>query len=97
MSKRKQVKASVAAQNTFTDPITIMAGQGANISVSGTFAATVTLQRLLDGVTWQDVPDAIYTGAAEKIYDAVSSHEIRIGVKTGGFTSGTVEVLLETG
>ena len=65
-----------------------------NISISGTFVATVTLQRSFDaGSTWHDVEE--YTAATERVVDNANQKAMwRLGVKTGNFTSGTVAVAL---
>jgi len=96
------VTATITAQNTFTDWI-VPSKQTSfgvnqkgylNLSIYGTFTATVTVQRTFDdGTTVLDVAE--YTTPAERI---VEDHEIkakyRVGVKTGDFTSGTVSVRL---
>lgn len=70
------------------------------IFISGTFSATVSLQYSLDrGATWNDLYVAgtrkTYTGPA---HDTITDFEpgvmYRIGVPTGSFTSGTVNVRL---
>lgn len=85
---RQKVTASIAAQNTFSAAVPIL-GEF-NFSLSGTWVATVFIQRSFDnGVTWLDV--ASYTANIE---DVGNEPEIgvlyRFGVKTGGYTSGTV-------
>ena len=62
------------------------------MSVSGTWVATVTLQRSFDsGSTWLDVKT--WTGNAEEaLCDPEVGVQYRIGVATGNYTSGTVEV-----
>lgn len=81
---------TITAENSFTDPVQI---QGwFNLSVSGTFAATVTAQRSLDNSTWVDV-DA-WTEPTEEIGLEPEVMWYRVGVKTGGFTSGSVVVRL---
>lgn len=84
------VTASITAQNTFTDKIQVVGHF--NLSISGTWAATVTVQRSWNGTDWFDVDtfDANYEGYgfdAEEVY-------YRAGVKTGDFTSGTVAIRL---
>jgi hypothetical protein len=96
------VTKSITAQNTFSDPITTFTPQAhdpitrgfINLSLSGTWAATVFLQRSFDrGATWLDV--ASYTANTERaIEDYEPNVFYRAGVKTGGFTSGTVVVRL---
>jgi hypothetical protein len=91
--------ASLTAQNTGTTPISPF-GLGLpatnsnfgflNLSLSGTWSATVFLQRSFDnGTTWLDVES--YTANTEK---AVEDYEkgvvYRLFCKTGGFTSGTI-------
>ena len=87
---------SIGAENTFTPPLALRAGDTATISVSGTFSATVTLQReFADALgTWHDV--ATYTQATETSYTAPETEYIRIGVKTSGFTSGAAVVRIGT-
>lgn len=84
--------AAITAQNTFSDPLRIEAG-GFNLSIWGTFAATVHLQRSFNGgATWLDV--ATYTAPVEDVGNEPVGALYRAGVKTGGFTSGTVNVRL---
>lgn len=76
---------SAAAQNTFSNAIQIVGSF--DISVSGTFVATVTAQRSEDGTNWRDVKS--YTLPAEEVgYDPILTY-YRVGIKTGGYTSGT--------
>ncbi len=88
----KNVTKDITAQNTFTDAVVLNAGQKAAISISGTFSATVTVQRRLDGSNWRDVQS--FAAPTEQTYTAESGQEIRVGVKTSGFTSGTVSALI---
>lgn len=89
---RRSVSATITAQNTFTDPLRIYKGERGSISVAGNFSGTVTLERRLDGQNWRRVDS--WTAPTEKSYYADESVEIRIGVRTGDFTSGSVEVRL---
>ncbi len=83
-----KVEKNITAQNTFSDPISIRGKF--NLSISGTWAATVFLQRSFDnGANYVDVES--YTANIEKIGEELESGILyRVGVKTGGFTSGTV-------
>jgi hypothetical protein len=82
--------ASITAEDTFTDPVTL---EGYfNVSISGTFTATVFVQRSIDNSTWVDVED--YTTPYEGVGFEPEIMYYRIGVKTGGFTSGTIEARL---
>lgn len=76
---------SAAAENTWSDPIRIMGSF--NLSISGTFSATVTVQRSEDGTTWRNVDT--WTAPSEEVgYDPILNY-YRVGVATGGYTSGT--------
>jgi len=78
--------ASITAQNTFTDAARL---EGYfNISISGTFAATVTVQRSIDNSTWVDVDS--FTAPYEGTGFDPEFMWYRVGVKTGDYTSGTV-------
>ena len=82
--------ASIAAQNTFT---TAKMLQGDfNVSVSGTFAATVTVQRSPDNSSWFDVNT--FTTPIETAGFEPELMWYRVGVKTGDYTSGTAAVRL---
>lgn len=95
------VERTITAQNQFTTPVLKIPPltdpqkkTGFNISISGTFDATVSLQRRFTGtVTWLDVET--FTTPGEFIGDEVESNtEYQIGVKTGDFVSGPVKVRL---
>lgn len=77
---------SAAAENTWSDPIRIVGDF--NVSISGTFVAMATVQRSEDGSTWRDVNT--FTAPFEGVgYDPILNY-YRVGVATGGYTSGTV-------
>jgi hypothetical protein len=90
----------ITAENQWTDPVPLrgqdpVLGPGYfDMSVSGVFSATVTVQRSFDGgATWGDVQ--AFAAPVETVGMAASIQALyRIGVKTGDFTSGTVHVLL---
>ena len=81
---------NIAAQNTFTDALLKQTYEGYSVSISGTFVATVTVQRSPDGVTWYDVEN--YTTAQELDGWNATAFYVRAGIKTGGYTSGTAVV-----
>ena len=89
------ISASISTQNTFTGALSVPAEARTSVSVSGTFVATVTLQRRLDGANWRDVQT--WTGEMEVTYVADESQDLRLGVKTGDYTSGTVTARLGVG
>lgn len=81
---------AISAQNTFTDAVRFSGDF--NISISGTFAATVSVQRSPDGTNWFDVNT--YTAPIEGTGFDPEFNFYRIGVKTGDYASGTVDVRL---
>ncbi len=84
---RALVTKSITAENQFSDPVKLKGNF--NFSLSGTWVATVHIQRSFDGVTWLDVKN--YAANYEDTgYEPESGVFYRFGVKTGGFTSGTV-------
>ena len=91
---------SVTAENQFSDSIRVTgvnAQRAFSIFITGTWVATVTLQQSTDDTTWVDAISGSYTTNAADAYDDTLDNQIiyyRIGVKTGGFTSGTVEASL---
>lgn len=81
---------SINAENTFTDPVQL---EGYfNLSISGTFTATVTVQRSTDATNWVDVDT--FTAPSEEVGFDPEIIWYRAGVKTGAFTSGPVVVRL---
>ena len=77
---------SAAAENTWSPAIQVVGSF--NLSISGTFSATVTVQRSEDGSTWRDVDT--WTAPSEEVgYDPILNY-YRVGVATGDYTSGTV-------
>ena len=97
-----KVTAAITEQNTFTDAIVAAENyEGAKIfgnitlSISGTFVATVTLQIAFDGGTdWIDTGETWEVPATKIINCYESGVSFRAGVKTGDFSSGTVNVRL---
>jgi len=87
-----KVEAKLTAANTFSDSIAIPPDGLVGLSISGSFSATVTVQRYLDG--WKDVED--FTSATEKNMQSAVGLKMRVGVKTGNYTSGTVEILMQS-
>lgn len=96
----QRVTAAIAAQNTFTTNIEVT-GVGESrrfaITLTGTWVATVTLQRSI-GVAgnWVDVTS--YTTNQSTTYADTLDNQLvfyRIGIKTGGYTSGTVTATLD--
>ena len=86
MAQKLKTK-SITGDNQFTDP-TEMVGYF-NISISGTWTGTVTCQRAFDsGSSWLDV--ATWTANTEEYgFEPERDVRYRVGVKEGGYVSGT--------
>ncbi|MDC0600113.1 hypothetical protein OAO65_02265 [Flavobacteriales bacterium] len=98
-SAGQEVTASVSAEANGTGSIKVTGITGSRIfsvTVSGTFVATVTLQRSADDVLWEDVES--YTAVTSKSYDDGLDNATmyyRLYVKTGDYTSGTAVLGLD--
>lgn len=98
------VSKDITAQNVWSDaivpnPVSSITSRKSgflNVSIGGTWVATVTLQRSFDSeVTWKDVKT--WSSNTERaLIDKTPNVDYRIGVKTGEFTSGTVVTILNT-
>jgi hypothetical protein len=86
----QKASASLTAANTWTDPVPILGPF--NLSLSGTWVGTITIQRSFDnGVTWLDV--TIFTANIEYLRDEPELGALyRAGFKAGEYTSGTAAV-----
>lgn len=84
------VSASIGAQNTFTDSIKLSGPF--DLSISGTFVGTVTVQRSYDNSSWKDVDT--FTSPSEEYGFQPEIAWYRAGIKTGAYTSGTAVVSL---
>ena len=101
-------QAIITAADQWTDPVRVEVRARVamlamvEIDVAGTFVANVTAQRRENPQTpWRDVeltPDvfAIDAPGIALLEEITNGMEWRVGVKAGGFTSGTVEVRLST-
>jgi hypothetical protein len=88
---------SFTAQNQFSDEIKVTGtGTTRDLTIvrAGTWSATVTLQRSVsEPGTWVDV--ATFTTNGTATYNDGLDNQIiyyRIGIKTGGYTSGTADI-----
>jgi hypothetical protein len=62
-----------------------------NLSITGTFNATVTVQRSFDkGSNWHDVDT--FTSTAEEVGFEPETVKYRVGIKTGDYTSGSAVI-----
>jgi hypothetical protein len=79
---------TISAENTFTDAA--LTEGYFNLSISGTFVATVTVQRSWDATNWYDVD--VYTAPTQEVGFDPEFTYYRAGVKTGAYTSGSVVI-----
>lgn len=96
----QRVTANIAAQNTFTNNIEVNStGEERRfaITLTGTWSATVTLQRSIGVVgNWVDVTS--FTANTATTYNDSLDNQLvfyRIGIKTGDYGSGTVTATLD--
>ena len=93
-SSGQLVLQDISAEDTYTNTIRVV-GVGAQrqfgIQVYGTFTATVTLQQSVGSPgSWVDL--ANYTAYTSTSYNDALDNQVvyyRLGIKTGGYTSGT--------
>lgn len=96
------VTKSITAQNTFTDSLILHGSAVKRFTATveaGTHSATPTIQFRVKGQTaWSDLdtnnfPALVNIGAA-RTGELNGDFEVRVGVKTGDYTSGTMVVFL---
>lgn len=98
MAVLNKVQKSITAENTFTDWLFVDGGKRFSLNIDGIFSATVTLQKTYDGgVTIYDDEITFISPSNEISLPLAESAEYRIGVKTGNYVSGTVDVRLGRG
>ena len=83
---------TITGENLFTDAAELVGYF--NLSITGTWVGTVTVQRSFDsGSTWYDV-DTWTTNTQEYGLEPERGIQYRVGIKTGGYTSGSCVVRL---
>lgn len=94
--------ASLTGADQYSAPIRVVgidATRQFGVILTGTWVATVTLQYSVGAPgNWVDATSGIYTTNTAITYDDTLDNQIlyyRIGIKTGNYTSGTVEATLE--
>lgn len=101
-SKGQNVSAAITGAAQWSNPIKVI-GVGSrrtfNIAITGTWSATVKRQRSFTSDTgpWEDVESSYTTTNKSEAYtDALDNSIVwyRLGVDTGGYTSGTVNIQL---
>jgi hypothetical protein len=88
------VTKEISAENTWTDSINIKGGF--DLSISGTFSATVTVQRSFDGGSSWSAVDT-FNSPIETFGHQPTYSVYRAGVATGDYVSGTATVTLIEG
>lgn len=93
------VSKSIGAQSIWSDALTpnnsFHSGY-MNISISGTWVGTITLQRSFDsGSTWYDV-ETWTSNTQQSLTEGERGVQYKIGIDTGDYTSGTANVRLAT-
>ena len=86
------VTASLTAADTYTSeaPLEDLKGM---IEISGTFVATVSVQYRRPGeTTWRTMQT--YTAATLQNVELLARMELRVGIETGNYTSGTVNIAI---
>lgn len=95
----QRTTAVFTGENQFSDPVRITGVGSSRIftrTVSGTFTATVTIQRSVGAVgAWEDT-NTYTSPISGSINDGLDNQIIyyRLGIKTGDYTSGTVNAEL---
>ena len=90
MPKIVEQKATLTAQNTFTEWAQIK-GE-ADLSISGVSDSTVTVQRTFDGGTTIKDIESFAADTEKLITSSVSGVLYRVGIKTGDYGTDTVLV-----
>ena len=82
------LRTTISAQNTFTEAFLISSGLF-HVGISGISGDTVHVQSSLDdGTTWRDI--ASYTVDSTLTGEMGADCRIRVGVKTGNYSAGTI-------
>lgn len=99
-STGQTVESSIAGENIFTDSIRVTGVGSSRVFTavrSGTWTATVVLQRSIgEEGNWEDT-GTTYTGNGSSTFDDGLDNQIvfyRLGIKTGDYTSGTAVLSL---
>jgi len=98
MTVLTRVEKSITAENVFSDWLFVDGGSRFSLNIKGTFVATVTLQKTYDGgITIYDDEITFVKPSSDISLPLSESAQYRIGVLTGNYTSGTVQVRLGRG
>lgn len=92
------VEKSITAENQFSDWISVDKNQRFSMNIKGTFSARVTMQKSYDGGTTTFDDEVTFTKPTNEIgLPQAEAAAFRVGVKTGDFVSGTVDVRMGRG
>lgn len=88
------VSASIATDNTFTDPIRVTGVDSSRIftvNISGTWVATIRLQRSIGEIGSWEAVGTYYANTTVSFDDGLDNQIVyyRIGIESTGYTSGT--------
>jgi len=93
MSSQNEEKV-ITSDNDFTDWLNVPIKSRYSVSIWGTFVGTITLQKTYDGGnTILDVEDFTSKDSDVSV-EMPENIQVRIGIKTGNYTSGTANVRL---
>ena len=95
MARRRMVEATVDADGEFATLLAVDPEAPHDLSISGTFTGTVSLQRKFDDTNWRTV--ATWTAPIETQYLAGAGCDLRLGFFTAGYGSGSAVVRIEVG
>lgn len=95
----QSVTRAASGTNQYTNPIRVVGlktQRGINITIAGTFSATVVLQQSFDTATWADVAGKSWTAPTAEAYNDGLDNQIvyyRLGIE-GTYVSGTANCSL---
>lgn len=90
---------SIAASNTYGSAVQLLGDGRALVIFSGTWTATTHIQIALSTATspstWFDIKS--FTSNDTNVVEPKVACSLRVGVKTGNYTSGTLDWAIRTG
>ncbi|MCP5230907.1 MAG: hypothetical protein H6948_02235 [Zoogloeaceae bacterium] len=98
---RTAVSATITGENQFTPWFSFRPTPGEKhcaglyVGPESSFSGTIVLQTKrpgADDATAQDIPSQTFTSPTAKTLEFAHDIEVRVGCKTGGYTSGSIDV-----
>lgn len=83
---------ALSAENTWTPTKKVLQNTGFDLIIYGTFEGTVQVEASYDEITWHPLDS--FTEAGSYTGHPTRTMFVRAGFPTGGYTSGTAQVLL---